>query len=180
MPALQLSTARPKLRHCCGGASSMAPLSSPKAPTPNTVRYLTAKFHANEQAFTYPTCSCDLPICICMVSKLPCQVACTLYGYDCSLIAAVTGMTTVSCFVLQQLKAMNTGLQLVVMACASSGLSCAAYMYTPHAYLCRCACTMNSDYSMYLKSRICRLVMGPGYNVFNFSALSRHQCDQPE
>lgn len=180
MPALQLSTARPKLRHCCGGASSMAPLSSPKAPTPNTVRYLTAKFHANEQAFTYPTCSCDLPTCICMVSKLPCQVACTLYGYDCSLIAAVTGMTTVSCFVLQQLKAMHTGLQLVVMACASSGLSCAAYMYTPHAYLCRCACTMNSDYSMYLKSRICRLVMGQGYNVFNFSALSRHQCDQLE
>jgi len=180
LPALQLSTARPKLRHCCGGASSMAPLSSPKAPTPNTVRYLTAKFHANEQAFTYPTCSCDLPTCICMVSKLPCQVACTLYGYDCSLIAAVTGMTTVSCFVLQQLKAMNTGLQLVVMACASSGLSCAAYMYTPHAYLCRCACTMNSDYSMYLKSRICRLVMGQGYNVFNFSALSRHQCDQLE
>jgi len=180
LPALQLSTARPKLRHCCGGASSMAPLSSPKAPTPNTVRYLTAKFHANEQAFTYPTCSCDLPTCICMVSKLPCQVACTLYGYDCSLIAAVTGMTTVSCFVLQQLKAMNTGLQSVVMACASSGLSCAAYTYTPHAYLCRCACTMNSDYSMYLKSRICRLVMGQGYNVFNFSALSRHQCDQLE
>jgi len=39
---------------------------------------------------------------------------------------------------------------------------------------------MNSDYSMYLKSRICRLVMGQGYNVFNFSALSRHQCDQLE
>jgi len=166
--ALQLSTVRQWHRHCCGGASSMGPLSSPKAPTPNIVRYLTAKFHADEQAFTYPTCSCDLPTSICMVSTLPCQIACNLYGCGCSLIAAVTGMATVSCFVLQQLKAIHIGLQSVVMPCASSGLSCTAYMYMSHANLCRCACTMNPDYSMYLKSRMCRLVMGQGYSVFNF------------
>ena len=38
-----------------------------------------------------------------------------------------------------ELEATNTGLQSVVMACASSGLACEAYM--SHASPCSCACT---------------------------------------
>ncbi len=87
-------------------------------------------------------------------------MACKLYGYDCALIAAVTGMTTVSCLVLQQLKAIHIGLQSVVMACASSDHSCTAYMYMSCKHVQMCMHNDNPDYSMYLESVISRLVMG--------------------
>ncbi|DBA83610.1 TPA: hypothetical protein ACH3X1_006178 [Trebouxia sp. C0004] len=81
----------------------------------------------------------------------------TLYSYDCSLIAAVIVTSTVSSCVLQQLKAINIGMQSTVAACASSGL-----MRSMHVARISMMCMHNDnpERSIYIESVICRLVMG--------------------